>query len=250
MPPGRPRKFNADEVLERAMEVFWRRGFRGTSLNELARELGIEKPSLYAAFGNKEQLFLKALDRYASGFGRRAVLLLQETPSGKAAIEALLSAFAAQLADADSPAGCMIANCAVECRDLSASINRELVEWLEATEKAILDRLKRARKEGDLAPAKTSVRSRVTSPPSSRVWSRYRALTRREGAPSCCAHRASRLARACCHNWANDALMDCDGRGIGFESAPTSSRLRRPFTTTDSDLQQRMHGMNRRPAAR
>ena len=152
MPVGRPRKFNADEVLDRAMQVFWRRGFRGTSLNELARELGIEKPSLYAAFGNKEQLFLKALDRYASGFGRRAVLMLQETPSGKAAIEALLSAFAAQLADADSPAGCMIANCAVECRDLSASINRELVEWLEATEKAILDRLKRARKEGDLAP--------------------------------------------------------------------------------------------------
>jgi len=152
MPPGRPRKFNADEVLDRAMEVFWRRGFRGTSLNELARELGIEKPSLYAAFGNKEELFLKALDRYASGFARRAVLLLQETPSGKAAIEALLSAFAAQLADANSPAGCMIANCAVECRDLSESINRELVEWLEATEKAVLDRLKRARKEGDLAP--------------------------------------------------------------------------------------------------
>ena len=153
MPVGRPRKFNPDEVLDHAIQVFWRRGFRGTSLNELARELGIEKPSLYAAFGNKEQLFLKALDRYASGFGRRAVLLLQQTPSGKAAIEALLSAFATQLADADSPAGCMIANCAVECRELSESINRELVGRLEAIEQALLDRLKRARKEGELARA-------------------------------------------------------------------------------------------------
>jgi AcrR family transcriptional regulator len=158
MPRGRPREFDPDEVLDRAVHTFWRRGFGATSLNELARELGIEKPSLYAAFGNKEQLFLKALDRYAAGFGRRAIAALEKASSGKAAVAALLSAFAVQLSDAKTPGGCLIANCAAECRETSETISRSLANSLGAMEGALAKRLKRAQEEGEL-PASEDARS-------------------------------------------------------------------------------------------
>ena len=67
MPSGRVRQFDADEALDRALEVFWARGYEGATLPELTRAMGINRPSLYAAFGNKEQLFHKALDRYQTG---------------------------------------------------------------------------------------------------------------------------------------------------------------------------------------
>ena len=67
MPSGRTRQFDVDEALDRALEVFWARGYEGATLPELTRAMGINRPSLYAAFGNKEQLFCKALDRYQTG---------------------------------------------------------------------------------------------------------------------------------------------------------------------------------------
>src|SRR5712671_3612213 len=73
-PRGRPRAFDADVALERAMHVFWAKGYEGASLSNLTRAMRINRPSLYAAFGNKEQLFRKVLDRYMDGpvayFGR------------------------------------------------------------------------------------------------------------------------------------------------------------------------------------
>jgi AcrR family transcriptional regulator len=158
MPRGRPREFDPDEVLDRAVHAFWSRGFQATSLNELARELGIEKPSLYAAFGNKEQLFLKALDRYAAGFGLGAIAALEKTPNGKAAVAALLSAFAEQLSDPKAPAGCLIANCAAECRETSETISRSLATSLGTMEVALAKRLQRAQKEREL-PASEDARS-------------------------------------------------------------------------------------------
>ena len=158
MPRGRPREFDPDKVLDLAVHAFWRRGFRATSLNELARELGIEKPSLYAAFGNKEQLFLKALERYAAGFELRAIATLEKAPAGKAAVAALLSAFAEQLSDPKAPAGCLIANCAAECRESSEAISQAVATSLGTMEVALAKRLKRAQKEREL-PASEDPRS-------------------------------------------------------------------------------------------
>jgi AcrR family transcriptional regulator len=76
-PIGRPREFDADEALDKALMAFWRRGFEGTSLSDLTEAMGINRPSLYAAFGNKETLFRLALDRYAEmgpGAVQRAAL--------------------------------------------------------------------------------------------------------------------------------------------------------------------------------
>ena len=82
MPKGRPREFDVDLALDRALEIFWRQGYEGASLPDLTRAMGINRPSLYAAFGNKEELFRKALDRYAEGQAGYVEESLQE-PSAK-----------------------------------------------------------------------------------------------------------------------------------------------------------------------
>ena len=85
---GRPRAFDADAALDGALKVFWEKGYDGASLPDLTRAMGINRPSLYAAFGNKESLFRKALDRYAEGpaaFVRKAL----EEPTARAVAEKL-----------------------------------------------------------------------------------------------------------------------------------------------------------------
>src|ERR1700722_4580391 len=88
-PLGRPRAFNLERALESALQVFWRRGYEGASLSDLTRAMRINRPSLYAAFGNKKALFLKALDRYANGPGALIRQALAE-PTARAVVERLL----------------------------------------------------------------------------------------------------------------------------------------------------------------
>ncbi len=77
MAMGRPREFDIDEALDCALHVFWSKGYEGTSIAELTEAMGITRPSLYAAFGNKEELFRKALDKYVEGPGGYVRLALQ-----------------------------------------------------------------------------------------------------------------------------------------------------------------------------
>jgi len=86
---GRPRAFDVEKALRRAMQVFWRNGYLGTSLSDLTDAMGISRPSLYAAFGNKESLFRKALDHYAKGPSSYLSEALQE-PTARAVVERLL----------------------------------------------------------------------------------------------------------------------------------------------------------------
>src|SRR6266849_7921221 len=86
---GRPRAFDVDEALDQALKVFWRKGYEGTSLPDLTRAMGINRPSLYAAFGNKEALFRKALDRYVEGPAAYVREALEE-PTALGVVERLL----------------------------------------------------------------------------------------------------------------------------------------------------------------
>src|SRR5258708_34313179 len=86
---GRPRSFDIDRALDRALQVFWRKGYEGTSLSELTKAVGANRPSLYAAFGDKEALFRKALDRYLEGPAAYTQEALKET-SARAVVDRLL----------------------------------------------------------------------------------------------------------------------------------------------------------------
>ena len=147
---GRPREFDIDTALERAMELFWRQGYEGTSLADLTRELGVTRPSLYAAFGSKEALFFRALDRYEARAGYRQAALA--APTAAAYARALLEGAADLHGDKRNPPGCLGVQGALACAPQSDSIRKELIRRRKLGESLILSRLKRAKAEGDLPP--------------------------------------------------------------------------------------------------
>ncbi len=147
-PLGRPRSFDMDRALDRALQVFWRKGYEGASLSELTKAMGINRPSLYAAFGDKENLFRKALDRYFEGPAAYVFEALKET-SARVAIERLLRG-AADLQTCPSTPGCLTVHGALACGDTASAIRKELILRREQGEAAIYQRLKQAKSEGDL----------------------------------------------------------------------------------------------------
>lgn len=152
MARGRPREFDPEEALDRALQLFWRKGYEGTSLSDLTEAMGITRPSLYAAFGNKEDLFRRAVDRYSEGpaaYFREALA----APTARAVAERLLRGAADLGGEQCHPPGCLLVNGALSCGDAAEVARRELLSRRAAGEAAIRRRLERAQAEGDL-PAK------------------------------------------------------------------------------------------------
>ena len=148
-PVGRPRSFDIDKALDRALQVFWHKGYEGTTLSDLTQAMGINRPSLYAAFGNKETLFRKALDRYADGpavYVRQAL----EEPSARAVVERLLRGTVDLLTDPRTPPGCLMVQAALACGESADPVRQELASRRAAGEAAIRRRFKRAISDGDL----------------------------------------------------------------------------------------------------
>jgi AcrR family transcriptional regulator len=147
---GRPRAFDMDQALDRALDVFWRKGYEGATLCDLTSAMGINPPSLYAAFGNKEGLFRKALDRYwhLQAESRAAAL---GAPTAREVAERLLKGTAKFLSDPCHPKGCLAVQGALACGADAECARRELEARRRASQAQIRDRFKRAKKEGDLA---------------------------------------------------------------------------------------------------
>ena len=149
MPRGRPRAFDVDEVLDRALDVFWRKGYEGATLPDLTEAMGINRPSLYAAFGNKEALFRKALDRYVAGpaaFVRQAL----KQPTARGVAMALFEGEIELLANPKNPRGCLAVQSALVCGDTADMVREELCARRKSLELAIRRRFKRALAERDL----------------------------------------------------------------------------------------------------
>jgi AcrR family transcriptional regulator len=145
---GRPREFNVDKALDRALEVFWRNGYEGASIADLTEAMGINPPSLYAAFGNKEGLFRKALDRYAQQrvkFWNEALAV----PSARGMVEHLLRESANFLTEGRNPPGCLMVRSAMSCSEAAKAIRRELASRRAAGEAALRARLRQARIDGE-----------------------------------------------------------------------------------------------------
>jgi TetR/AcrR family transcriptional regulator, copper-responsive repressor len=147
---GRPRAFDRDDALEKAMLLFWKRGYDATSVADLASGLGINPPSLYAAFGDKRSLFLEAVERYADRYGSFLPKALQEGATAYQAIERMLHDAAEMYSLPDCPRGCMVISAATNCTPASAGIADDLRARRVASHGAILARLKKGLGDGDL----------------------------------------------------------------------------------------------------
>jgi AcrR family transcriptional regulator len=149
VPKGRPREFDVDEALTAALRVFWRRGYEGASMAELTAEMGIAKPSLYAAFGNKEELFKKALDLYEREKMAYMAEALKEPTSRAMAAKLLMGALEMQTSSCD-PKGCLGVISAVSCGPEAATIRECVIERQESVRRIVIARLEDFKKEGDL----------------------------------------------------------------------------------------------------
>lgn len=150
MAAGRPRDFDTEEALERAMHVFWRKGYEGASLSDLTEAMGINRPSLYAAFGNKEALFEKALQRYAERHGGYARTALAAPRAREVAARMLQGAVDVQ-SDPRTPKGCLMVHSGLASSTEAEPVRRFAIARRREGEIALRKRFERAKAEGDLA---------------------------------------------------------------------------------------------------
>lgn len=146
---GRHREFDADEVLDAAINVFWTRGYEGASISEITAATGVAAPGLYATFGNKQELFMRAMERYETRYLAFMRDALQE-PTARAVAKYLLYNNVRVLTMDSERAGCLGLNGALAVAPASEPVREELVRRRRANETALCRRFERARDEGDL----------------------------------------------------------------------------------------------------
>lgn len=149
---GRPRSFDRTVALDRAVEAFWRRGYSGVSLADLTETMGINSPSLYAAFGSKAELFREAVARYRATRVAFATRALDEEATARGALTRLLHEAAEAYGGRDGPRGCLIVSGAANCPPEDEPVARFLAAQRAATAAAIQSRLGRALADGELPP--------------------------------------------------------------------------------------------------
>ncbi len=157
---ARPRTFDPDKVLDVALDFFWRSGYQHTSLDEIAVEVGLTKPSLYAAFGDKASLFVKVLDRYHAVLLARSTEVLSNGSSARDAIEAWFLSLLPLCSGPEARRGCLSVNTAtsVDAPIDNVALEASLAQFNEKLEYLILSRLRRDRAQfsSDFDPAATT----------------------------------------------------------------------------------------------
>ena len=148
---GRPRSFDKDAALARAMEVFWAKGYEGASMADLTAAMGIASPSLYAAFGSKEELFRQALTLYGSTEGGEIWDAVQNAPTARQAIEAYLMETARVFTRSGKPPGCMIVLSALHATETCETVRQELIRLRAQTVDDLAAILQRGIAAGEIA---------------------------------------------------------------------------------------------------
>jgi AcrR family transcriptional regulator len=147
---GRPREFDRDQALEKAMRAFWNLGYEATSMADLRAAMGLTQASIYAAFGSKEQLFREAVELYRRTAGTTTVRALEDQPTALESIRAMLQDAAESFTSRGTPAGCLVVLGTMNCTPASKSVQDHLLSLRLRTPNAILERLKRGQREGDV----------------------------------------------------------------------------------------------------
>jgi AcrR family transcriptional regulator len=147
---GRPRSFDRQAALERAMEVFWDRGYQAASMTDLTEAMGINSPSLYAAFGSKEALYREAVEHFAATESDEILAPLRNAPTAREALEGYLIASARTFTRPGRPPGCMVVLSAVNAVGVGEETSRILREMRAGSITVIEERLQGAVNEGEL----------------------------------------------------------------------------------------------------
>ena len=150
---GRPRAYDPQVALARAAEVFWKAGYAGTSLDDLAAATGMNRPSLYAAFGDKRGLYLKTLEHYRDESRARARAAMADNPT----LRVLLTRFYAvaldlYLAGEDEPRGCYSIGTAATEAAVDSDVQAFLAASLRSTDEFLTGQIRKAKERGELSP--------------------------------------------------------------------------------------------------
>jgi TetR/AcrR family transcriptional regulator, transcriptional repressor for nem operon len=148
---GRPREFDLDAALDRAMELLWTKGYEATSLDELCDTTGLSRSSFYAAFGSKRQLLLRTVQRYSEMRTPSIAAALEQTVPVRAAFAELLERFIEQIVAGSGRRGCFLGNCAAELPRSDRAAMAGVRSGLARTEAIFKDALGRAMSRGELA---------------------------------------------------------------------------------------------------
>lgn len=147
---ARPREFNADATLEKAMQAFWARGFEATSLDDLCTATGLGRSSLYAAFGDKQSLYLSALSRYEDAAVGRINAVLKSSASPRAGIAQFVQRVIDDIVAGPGRRGCFIGNCAAELARNDPVVSARVRQSIDRVQSAFRDALLQAKGAGDI----------------------------------------------------------------------------------------------------
>lgn len=156
-PRGRPRNFDKDQALRIALDLFRKKGFDNTSLDDLTAALNVNKPSLYAAFGNKEQLFSEVLNAYTSGPTAYFHAVFDE-PTTQSLVRMLLVKSIELLFYNESPSGCLVVMSTASEALQKVGIQQKLVAGLQQHQQKLIARFEQAEADGELKPTVDSQR--------------------------------------------------------------------------------------------
>lgn len=148
---GRPLSFNREKALEQAMLKFWQYGYEATSVQDLVAAMGITAPSLYTAFGDKERLFMEAVQYYQQKNACRIDEIFANAPTAKIAVELYLHESTLKLVQPSTPHGCMLVTAATNCSPESTHVQDALTQRRLDLKNKIKVRLARGRNDGDVA---------------------------------------------------------------------------------------------------
>lgn len=148
---ARSKAFNENEVLDKAVEVFWAKGYEATSMQDLVDAMGIQRGSLYATFGSKQQLFLRSLERYGKVVVKQFLDILESKPSAIESIELFFAQLVEHLLTAGPLRSCLVTNSAIERGLRDEATKRQVLHLLNALEKGFYKTLQRASDSGEIS---------------------------------------------------------------------------------------------------